>query len=625
VSLDQLHQRLGHISPDVARRLVSNKLVSGVRVAEMSSGDPFFCESCVYAKATRKPVPKQREGDRATEFSGEIHSDLWGLAPVESKGRKHYYITYTDDKTRLTNIYFLAKKSGAFDSYKDYEAWVDTQLDAKIKCLHSDKGGEYEGREFVMYLRSRGTAQKRTVHDTPQQNGVAERRNCVIVEWIHALLHASGLPRFLWAEAARHVVWLMNRTSTKAVEGQTPYEAAFGKKPDLRDVREWGEKVWVRVEGGDKLGGRVKEGRWMGLDDRSKGVRVYWPDKKTVSVERNVYYDPTGTSASRLEGEDWEFIETKADQRPGQVQGVINPAATNPGSSTSLAAPHTAPAQTPESDAADSEASSDQAPALRRSSRTRKPGRVLRDILEGRAVTGERRRGARTPKIPEPAPVDDFLEPEGAPPENADAPDGEGDTQFTLPAADFVQEYAMVAEISEAEALEPRNLKEAKARPDWPLWEKAIEEELKVLKESETWELVVPPDGANIIGSKWVFRAKKDAAGNVVRYKARLVAQGFSQVPGIDYFDTFAPVACLASIRAILAYAAALDLEIHQIDIKGAYLNGLLTKKEVIYMRQPPGYHTDRNLVCRLLKALYGLKQSGLRASLVPAPSRNSR
>ncbi len=103
---------------------------------------------------------------------------------------------------------------------------------------------------------------------------------------MHALLHASGLPQYLWAEAVRHVVWLLNRTSTKAVDGKTPYEAAFGKKPDLSNVRKWGEKVWVRVEGGDKLGGgRVREGRWMGIDDRSKGVRVFWPEKRTVTVE----------------------------------------------------------------------------------------------------------------------------------------------------------------------------------------------------------------------------------------------------------------------------------------------------------------------------------------------------
>jgi Reverse transcriptase (RNA-dependent DNA polymerase) len=135
------------------------------------------------------------------------------------------------------------------------------------------------------------------------------------------------------------------------------------------------------------------------------------------------------------------------------------------------------------------------------------------------------------------------------------------------------------------------------------------------LKNAGTWELVDPPSGANIVGSKWVFRAKKDAAGNIARYKARLVAQGFSQVPGVDYFDTYAPVAKLASTRTVLALAARLDMEIHQIDIKGAYLNGELTPNEIIYMRQPPGYASTEspNKVALLKKTLYGLKQSGRR------------
>ena len=127
--------------------------------------------------------------------------------------------------------------------------------------------------------------------------------------------------------------------------------------------------------------------------------------------------------------------------------------------------------------------------------------------------------------------------------------------------------------------------------------------------------MVNSPPRANIIGSKWVFQAKKDAARHVVQYKAQLVAQGFSQVPGVDYFDTFAPVACLASIQAVLPIAAVNDLEIHQIDIKGAYLNRVLTSQEIIYMQQSPGYSDLDNpdKVCQLKKTLYGLKQSGRR------------
>ena len=94
-------------------------------------------------------------------------------------------------------------------------------------------------------MKTKGTVQKLNVHDTPQYTGVTERRNWTIAERVQALLHASGLPKFLWAEAAQHAVWLLNRTTTRAIKGMTPYEAAFGKKPDLKGLREWGEKVYM--------------------------------------------------------------------------------------------------------------------------------------------------------------------------------------------------------------------------------------------------------------------------------------------------------------------------------------------------------------------------------------------
>jgi len=85
------------------------------------------------------------------------------------------------------------------------------------------------------------------------------------------MLHASGQPKFLWGEAARHAVWLKNRTSTKALDGMTLFEALMGDKPNLRGVQEWGCRVWVRNEKSAKLGGHVEEGVWVGFDDKSKG------------------------------------------------------------------------------------------------------------------------------------------------------------------------------------------------------------------------------------------------------------------------------------------------------------------------------------------------------------------
>src|ERR1700678_874687 len=354
---------------------------------------------------------------------------------------------------------------------------------------------------------------------------------------------------------------------TKAVEGMTPYEAAFGKKPNLGDVREWGEKVYVRLEKkGLKLGGRVREGRWLGVDEQSKGVRIYWPDTKSITVERNVHFNDS--SASRNEGEQDDVVVTKTDLPSTSRTPVIETPAEDDSSDAETPVP-----------------------------RIRKPSQRVQDLLQGGATWSNRSKAHKlAPGVPLPTQND------------ADVADW---------ATNAIDEYALAAETADSEALEPQSLSEAKSRPDWKLWEKAIEEELETLRAAGTWKLENAPEGVNVVGSTWVFKAKKDAAGNVVRYKARLVAQGFSQVPGVDYFDAYAPVARLASIRMVLAFAAAENLETGQIDIKGAYLNGELTKDEVIFMKQAPGYEEvskDGTLkVLRLWKTLYGLKQAGRR------------
>jgi Reverse transcriptase (RNA-dependent DNA polymerase) len=334
-------------------------------------------------------------------------------------------------------------------------------------------------------------------------------------------------------------------------------------------MREWGEKVWVRIEGGNKLGGHVHEGRWLGLDERSKGIHVYWPDTKTVSIEQNVYVDKT--SASHFEGENSEgFIKTNPDL-PGNCIPPKTP------SSSPNYMPFAQPSNADIPHALEPiEPHSDEDPPETCPKHIQKPTQCIKDILEGVAESSKLPLGVQLPTQPqdnEDIPVE----------ESETVLEGEGLSDWMM----VVDEYALAAEISKAEALEPRNLAEAKARPDWPLWEKAIQEEISVLKAAGTWELVDAPKGVNIVGLKWVFRAKKDAAGIVVCYKAHLVAQGFSQVPGVDYFDMFAPVAHLSSIRAVLSIAAVNDYEIHQIDIKGAYLNGILTSNETIFMKQP--------------------------------------
>jgi len=169
-------------------------------------------------------------------------------------------------------------------------SWM-TQLDAWIKILNLDWEEEYTGNDFIKYLKSWGTMQKLNVHNASQQARVAEWWSWTIAEQIHALLHASGLSKSLWEQVACYVVWLLNQMPMKAIKRKTPFEAAFGKKPDMSGIQEWGDKVWVCVKAGNKLGGRIREGCWMGIDEKLKSVWVYWPDKRNVTVKRNVYFD----------------------------------------------------------------------------------------------------------------------------------------------------------------------------------------------------------------------------------------------------------------------------------------------------------------------------------------------
>ncbi|GKA68620.1 retrovirus-related pol polyprotein from transposon TNT 1-94 [Tanacetum coccineum] len=155
--------------------------------------------------------------------------------------------------------------------------------------------------------------------------------------------------------------------------------------------------------------------------------------------------------------------------------------------------------------------------------------------------------------------------------------------------------------------IEPKKVYEALKHP-W--WINAMQEELNKLYRNEVWTLVPLYKGKIAIGSKWVFNNKKDKLITITRNKARLVAQGYSQEEGIDYDETFAPVARMEAIKIFLAYAAYMNFKFFQMDVKSAFLNGKL--KEKVYVKQPPSFESSEfpDYVCKLDKAVYGLKQA---------------
>ena len=156
---------------------------------------------------------------------------------------------------------------------------------------------------------------------------------------------------------------------------------------------------------------------------------------------------------------------------------------------------------------------------------------------------------------------------------------------------------------------EPEHLKEAKGQPDWPIWQQAMNTEMEQHKETGTWEPVQLPTGRTAIGCRWVYAVKTTPSGEFDKAKARLVTQGFTQRPGMDYYDITSPVVKFDSIQTILAIANHFNWEIEMMDIKGTYLNSILD--EEIYMVQPDHFNNGTGCILKLVCAIYRLKQAG--------------
>ena len=279
---------ISHVAHSAIKHAIRNGQITGIDLNMALK--PEFCEACAKAKSAHQPYPKESK-TRAKKFGEQVHWDLWGPASVKSLNGNHYMAAQIDDATRQTKLYFQAKKSQMFDSYKKDEAYIETQTGNCIKVCCSNKGSEFMSTKMTDHQDSKGTKRELTVYDLPPQNGVSERGMRTRAEQAHALLIASGLPCFLWEEAMRHSAWLQDCTPAHTLNGKTPYEAANKKKPHLAGIQEFGAAAYVKDLAAVKLDSQAKEGRFVGYDSESKGYRIYWPEKRLISIEWNVVFN----------------------------------------------------------------------------------------------------------------------------------------------------------------------------------------------------------------------------------------------------------------------------------------------------------------------------------------------
>ena len=522
--LQRWHERLGHVNEAGLLRMQKEALVEGLDLGKEKSLS--ICKPCIEGKKCRSKFSKNC-GITARRKLELVHSDVCGPMRTDSIGGARYFVTFIDDYTRFSMVYFIRQKNEVLQKFKEFEALVTNKLELNIKTLRTDGGGEYKSREMSDFLSRKGIQHEVTAPYCPEQNGVAERMNRTLVEAARSMIFRADLGKEFWAEAVNTASYLRNRCVTTTT-GMTPYEGWFGKKPNIKHLRVFGcigHSLIHKQQG--KWDKKTEELRFLGY--QSRGFRMWCTDSRKVLIRRDVTFDEENFGTR-------DVVETSDDCTP---EGEEEETMRYDGENTD---------------------------EVRYDSTDSNDEKVRYETRSKRAVKKPIRFG--------------------------------------------YDEYADTCDYALQAYSEPVTLTEALSSKDSTKWKAACQEEYDSLIDNEVWELSELPKDKKPVGCKWVFKIKYGSDGKIDRYKSRLVAKGFTQQHGYDYEETFSPTLKFASLRVLLAVAVQMDMKIHQMDVKTAFLHGELT--EEVFMEQPEGFIKPgrENCMLRLKKAIYGLKQA---------------
>lgn len=550
------HRRFGHRDPTIIGDILHKDLAIGLKASDCGVHEP--CIECMKGKMSRISFPK-KSNTKSSQPLDLIHADVGCVLDTPSPSGTKYFLTMIDDYSRYIEIYFMKQKSETAGYIKEYVKKMETQFERKVKKIRSDQGGEFSSKDLMAFYKSEGIQAQFTAGYSPQQNGVAERRNRHLIEMARCMLLDAGMEKCYWPEAVNTAAYLQNVLPTTAVD-RTPFELWFGKKPDLSILRVFGCKAEVHVpkEKRTKLSNKSKSLIFVGYSQKHKAYRFLNPETNEITVSRDAVFMERKSKAS--------VSKKVPHQREVEESGLFLP-------------PLSPLSQETNNDSEEEEDFSDFESATEDS-----------DVEEERTLQNE-------------------TQEEVIPQESVDHGRPEG--MRNLERVDYRpgrihQACEKVGILIEREK-DPTTYKQAINSKHADKWQEAMDSEIQSLEDNKTWKLVELPVGEKAIGSKWIFKQKEDENGNVVRHKARLVALGCSQKFGRDYDEVFAPVVKQVTLRMLLTIAIERNLVVQHVDVKNAYLHGDLS--ETVYMKQPPGYEIGSNLVCRLNKSLYGLKQ----------------
>ncbi|KAI3758884.1 hypothetical protein L6452_06456 [Arctium lappa] len=503
--------------------------------------------------------------------------DLFGPTNVMSIGKKSYCLVIVDDYSRFTWVYFLRTKDETSGLIKSFILRIENQTNQKVKVIRSDNGTEFKNLDLNTFCEEKGIERQYSAPRTPQQNGVAERRNRTLIEAARSLLADSKLPITFWAEAVNSACYVQNRVLVVKPKNKTPYELLNKRKPFIGFFKPFGCPCTILNTKSHlgKFDSKLDDGFLVGYSSQSKAYRVFNTSSRIIEESDNVKCNentpnPIGSSPQWLFDIDslTNSFGFSSDDYAGSECGGSGTIQVQESISKSVIFPIPT---------GDSVENCDKEPSA------------------GSSQSEEESRDEETQENKE----------SEVAAENTSVELNDSNLEVGL--TEEPSHNTRVQKNHPPQLLEPKKAHDAMKESSWI---EAMQEELLQFKLQDVWDLVDLPKGHRAIGTKWIFRNKRDERGIVIRNKARLVAQGYTQEEGIDYEEVFAPVARIEAIRLFLAYASYMNFKVYQMYVKSAFLYGSI--EEEVYVCQPPGFENPNypDIVYKLKKALYGLHQA---------------
>ncbi|PKU80692.1 Retrovirus-related Pol polyprotein from transposon TNT 1-94 [Dendrobium catenatum] len=547
------HDRLGHPNRKILTRIASCNPALKID-CNFSS-----CSWCNNAKHHKLSFNKTDH--RSIAPLDLIHTDVWGPAPTVSNSGYTYYVIFVDDHTRFTWLFPMRHKSEVVHIFTDFKTKVETLTSRKIKCLRTDGGGEYMNTSLASLLRTNGITHQSSCPHTPEQNGVAERKHRHIIETTRTILHKAAIPYTFWPDAAITSVYLINRLPSANNANKSPFELFHSIKPNYEHLRAFGCECFplIPAKYRHKLEPTTVSCVFIGYSDMYKGYKCLNPQNNQIIMSRHVTFNETS------------FPFSLTSKTTNSMQPVNMP----PG----LLAPY--PTYTTHQ-------------------------QTLNHPIQGTGIQNHGENSAQYspqqvfPQTVAPTSISETVVQHGS-----IHPMVTRIRTGSLKPRNRLNLLHMESELDTMQ--DPTSYSEASKHVNW---RNAMASEFYALQQQGTWSLVPRPPNSSVLGCKWTYKTKTHADGSIAKYKARLVAHGNHQEFGLDYTETFSPVAKLPTIRILLAIALKNNWKVQQLDVANAFLHGNLD--EIVYMKQPHGFedNTNPDYVCRLHKAIYGLKQA---------------